>query len=311
MSTILLVLGCAASPNTGVDPMPSSPPESGDTSTVVFDPLAGIGEVTLVADGFVFTEGPTWRAAEGVLLFTDIPENRIHQLTPPDTVEVFVDNSQFANGLDSALDGTLLVAQHDARRVAVISANGTESALVETYQGQRFNSPNDLAVRSDGTLYFTDPPYGLANRPREIDFNGLFRLAPGATEPVAEYEGDTNTTRPNGVVLSPDESTLYLADTIGPIWSFDVAADGSLSNPQVFADDLASADGMAIDSGGNLFVTARTGVRVYAPDGSLWGVIEVPDQPANCAFGDEDRRSLYITARERLYRVRTAQPGLW
>jgi gluconolactonase len=281
-------------------------------TTETFDPLQGIGTVELVADGFMFTEGPTWRSAEQRLLFTDIPANTIHQLTPPDAVSVFVADSGRANGLDSDLDGLLLAAEHANRRVSRTLANGTVVTVVSEYMGDRLNSPNDIAVRSDGTIYFTDPPYGIdPNTEQELEFNGVFRVAPdgGLT---AEWEG-AKSSRPNGLVLSPDESVLYVADTMAGVMVFDVNADGSLSNERDFIETLPSADGMAIDMGGNLFVTTATGVQVFDPTGNSWGTIEIPDgrAPANCAFGGDDARTLYITAREALYRVSLLRPGLY
>lgn len=280
--------------------------------TAPTDPLVGIGKPEIVSEGYAFLEGPTWREAEGVLLFTDIPNARIHRLDPTDDgVTVYDPASNQANGLDTDVDGSLLAAEHASRRVTRRGADGTVVGTIDEWQGSAFNSPNDLAVHTNGTVYFTDPPYGLAGRAREIAFNGVFRVPDESTGPIVEYEGDADATRPNGIVLSPDETLLYVADTQGGISVFDVAGDGDLSNRRSFTEDVSGADGMAVDAAGNLFVTASDGVRVFAPDATLWGVIEVPEQPANCAFGDADRRTLYVTARTRLYRVRLASPGLY
>ena len=287
-----------------------APTDSTATPDPPANPLEGIGKPEIVAEGFAFTEGPTWREADGVLLFTDIPNARIHQLDPADdTVTVYDPASNQANGLDTDVDGRLLVAEHQSRRVTRRNADGTVAESITAWDGKAFNSPNDLTVRSDGTVYFTDPPYGLDGRPREIDFNGVFRLPPGSSNPEVEWEGDANATRPNGIVLSPDESVLYLADTQGGVTAFDVATDGSLANPRTFSDQVFGGDGMAVDARGNLYVTSFAGVQVFAPDGTEWGTITLDDQPANCAFGDADARTLYMTARSRLYRVRLAQPG--
>jgi len=277
-----------------------------------FDPLEGIGMVELVADGFVFTEGPTWRSAEQRLLFSDIPANTIYQLTPPDDVVVFRADSGEANGLDSDVDGLLLAAEHANRRVSRTLANGTVVTVASEYLGDPLNSPNDIAVRSDGTIYFTDPPYGINPATEQVlEFNGVFRVAPNG-DLSAEWEG-AKSTRPNGLVLSPDESVLYVADSTAGVMVFDVNADGSLSNERAFIETLPIADGMAIDAAGNLFVTTSTGVQVFDRAGEPWGTIVVPDgrAPANCAFGGEDARILYITAREALYRVSLANPGLY
>jgi len=277
-----------------------------------FDPLEGIGMVELVADGFVFTEGPTWRSAEQRLLFSDIPANTIYQLTPPDDVVVFRADSGEANGLDSDIDGLLLAAEHANRRVSRTLANGTVVTVASEYLGDPLNSPNDIAVRSDGTIYFTDPPYGINPATQQVlEFNGVFRVAPNG-DLSAEWEG-AKSTRPNGLVLSPDESVLYVADSTAGVMVFDVNADGSLSNERAFIETLPIADGMAIDAAGNLFVTTSTGVQVFDRAGEPWGTIVVPDgrAPANCAFGGEDARTLYITARQALYEVRLMRPGLY
>ncbi|MGB3052604.1 MAG: SMP-30/gluconolactonase/LRE family protein, partial [Polyangiales bacterium] len=178
--------------------------------------------------------------------------------------------------------------------------------------GDPLNSPNDIAVRSDETIYFTDPPFGINPATEQVlEFNGVFRVAPDG-ELTAEWEG-AKSTRPNGLVLSPDERLLYVADSTAGVMVFDVNADGSLTNERAFIETLPTADGMAIDTGGNLFVSTNTGVQVFDPSGDLWGTIEVPDGrvPANCAFGGADARTLYITAREALYRVSLVNPGLY
>jgi len=269
------------------------------------NPLDGIGAVTLVAGELQFVEGPQWIAADGVLLFSDIPADTIYQLAPPDTVTVFRSPSGNSNGLALDPDGALLAAEHGNRRV---SRDGT--TVADAYQGMRLNSPNDVVASSDGTIYFTDPPYGIADADRELPFMGVFRVPAAGGAPVAEWEGGL-AARPNGIALAPDESRLYVADTAdGMLRAWDVAGDGSLSGETVVTADVPGADGMAVDDVGNLFVTTSTGIRIFAPDGTSWGTITVPEQPANCAFGGADRRTLYITARTSLYRVELAAPGL-
>jgi len=278
-----------------------------------FDPLEGIGTAELVADGFEFTEGPTWRTAEQRLLFSDIPGDTIFELTPPDSIVVFRISSGNANGLDSDVDGLLLAAEHGNRRVSRTLSDGTIVDVASEYLGDPLNSPNDIAVRSDGMIYFTDPPYGIdPDTEQVLEFNGVFRVDP-VGKLTAEWMG-AKSTRPNGLVLSPDERILYVADTTGGVtMAFDLDPDGSLSGQRVFVDDVFFPDGMAIDTGGNLFVTTALGVRVYDPEGNLWGTIEIPDGriPANCAFGGDDARTLYITATEALYKVSLVHPGLY
>ena len=273
-----------------------------------FDPLDGAGEVELVSEDFLFTEGPAWRSADGVLLFSDIDGNCIHRLSPPLAIDVFRADSGRSNGLASDPDGLLLAAEHGARRVSRTLAGGVVETLVDRYQGMRLNSPNDIAVRADGTIYFSDPPYGIDPADRELDFNGLFRVDPDGAV-TAEWRGALES-RPNGVALSPDQRTLYLADTTAGLTAFTVESDGSLSDERSFVPTVPNGDGLAVDTGGNLYVAAADGVRVYAPDGALWGTLAVPRQPANVGFGDADSRTLYITARQGLYRVQLAHPGI-
>ncbi|MEM9488578.1 MAG: SMP-30/gluconolactonase/LRE family protein [Myxococcota bacterium] len=272
------------------------------------DPLDGVGTAELLQGGFTFIEGPVWRVDDGVLLFSDIPENTIHRLTPPSTVDVFLNPSGNSNGLTNYTDGRLVVAEHGTRRISIRAADNTVAEEWGMYEGDRLNSPNDIAVRSDGTLYFTDPPYGIQPGDQELAFNGVFRVDP-AGQIVVEDERAVER-RPNGIALSPDETVLYVADTAdGAVVAYDVAADGSLSGARQLTDATPNADGMAVDQDGNLFVTTAEGVKVFAPDGSLWGTITVPEQPANCAFGGEDGKTLFITARTGLYQVPVVIPG--
>lgn len=229
-----------------------------------FNPLDGIGEVELVADDFERTEGPTWRTAEGTLLFSDIPANTIYELTPPNTIAVFRDDSGNSNGLDSDVDGLLLAAEHGNRRLSRTLSDGTIVDVASEYQGDPLNSPNDIAVRSDGTIYFTDPPHGRDQDPERVfvlEFNGVFRVPPAGDELIAEWEGEKESENPNGLVLSPDESILYVAvDSAHRVMAFDVNLDGSLSGQRTFLDNVPGPDGMAVDTGGNLFVAAVSGV---------------------------------------------------
>jgi gluconolactonase len=186
--------------------------------------------------------------------------------------------------------------------------------LLEKYEGKRFNSPNDLVYKSDGSLYFTDPPYGLvkqdADPAKELKFNGVFRYAGGKLQAVIQ-----DLTRPNGLAFSPDETTLYVANSEPQrLWMrYDVEADGSVSNGRVFADVTAekedgNPDGMKVDSRGNVYASGPGGVWVFAPDGKHLGTIKPPETPANCNWGD-DGMSLYITARTSVYRIRVAVSG--
>jgi gluconolactonase len=271
------------------------------------DPRLGVTGPTTVDDTLLFAEGPVWR--DDHLLFSDLDADAIYRLDPPAARSSFHTPSGESNGLALDLDGSLLAAQQAERRVARIDDLGTETVVVDSYQGSQLNSPNDLVVRSDGTLYFTDPDYGLPG-PRELAFNGLFRLPPGQA-PVAEWEGSPPDNEPNGVALSPDESTLYVSDSgAGEVLAWSVAPDGVLSNPRLFASGLTIPDGMCVDHRGNLWVASwAPRLEVYSPDGGHWGGFPLPAPGTNCAFGGADGRDLYVTAQSHLLRYRVLTGG--
>lgn len=258
------------------------------------------GPVEKVADGFKFTEGPLWIEDEG-LVFSDVPADTIFKADKT----VFRKPSGKSNGLTLDRQGRLIACEHWNRRVSRTNKDGTVVAIAERYEGKRLNSPNDVVVRSDGTVLFTDPRYGLEGRKAELDFAGVYALLPDGTLKLL----DKSFTAPNGLALSPDEKLLYVADSKGGfIQVFDVAADGALSNSRRFCD-TPNPDGLKIDERGWVWTTARDGVRVYKPDGKLAGTIAFPEKPANCAFGDADSKTLYVTARHGLYKVRCTVKG--
>jgi gluconolactonase len=272
--------------------------------------LVESGDPELLATGFQFTEGPVW-LPDGYLLFSDIPADRIYEWAPDGDATVWREPSGNSNGLTLDRQGRLIACEHGNRRVSRMTADGTVDALVDRYQGNRLNSPNDVVVKSDGTVYFTDPPYGIEPEEREQPCNGVYRILNGGALELMVDDFD----RPNGLAFSPDESILYIADSPRRhVRAFDVLPDGSLTNSRVFADmdhpQPGSPDGMKVDEEGHLYVAGATGVWVFEPDGTHLGVIVTPERPANCAWGDPDRKSLYITARTSLYRIRVKVPGL-
>ena len=282
-------------------PLPPSDAPPADAPPT--DPLDGVGTAELLGSGFMFLEGPQWIEATGELVFSDIPASTIHVVRAGGAIEVFRMPSGSSNGLAMDPDGCLLAGEHSGRRVSrACPPTAVATTVVSTFEGSPLNSPNDLVVRSDGTIYFTDPPYGLGGTPSALGFMGLFRIAPSGTL-VVEVRGPPSA-RPNGVALSPDERVLYGGDSEADrVRASDVAVDGSLSGERTFVASVPTPDGMAVDVAGNLFVAAADGVRVYAPDGTPWGTLDVPMQPANCAFGGADHRTLFVTARTALYRV--------
>lgn len=287
-----------------------------------------------VAEGFTWAEGPAWIAGSdgGHLLFTDVPENRLYRWSPREGLSVFLEPSGYAgppldalrepgaNGLHPEPGGTVLLADSGSRLVARLDlATKKKTPLATHYQGRRFNSPNDLVRRRDGTVFFTDPPYGLTgiddSPAKELRFNGVYRLDPDGRVRLL----DDRLRYPNGIALSPDERTLYVAnsDPAHPLWiAYALDERGEVAGRRVFADasDLVAQgapglpDGMAVASDGTLFATGPGGVLVFAPDGRRLGRIETGTAVSNCAFGD-DGRSLYMTSDHFVARVRVTVAG--
>lgn len=272
--------------------------------------LVESSEAERLATGFQFTEGPVWIPDVG-LLFSDIPGNRINKWTESEGISVWREPSGNSNGLTYDLEGRLLACEHGNRRVSRTEKDGTVLTLADTFDGHLLNSPNDIVGKSDGTIYFTDPPYGIKPEEKEQPHNGVYLLrSDGSLELLADdFE------RPNGLAFSPDESTLYIDDSFHRhVRAFDVASDGTISNGRIITDmdhpQPGSPDGMKVDEAGHLYVTGPTGIWILEADGTVLGVFSPPEMPANIAWGDDDRRSLYITARTSLYRIRVSVPGM-
>jgi gluconolactonase len=261
-----------------------------------------------VGDGFRFTEGPAWLPGD-YLVFSDIPADTMYRWTMADGVDVFRRPSRHANGNTVDRQGRLVTCEHGARRVTRTEQAGSVTVLAEEFEGKKLNSPNDAVVKSDGTVWFTDPTYGLKKREKELDGNYVFRLDP-ETGDMAVVAKDFD--MPNGLCFSPDERTLYIADSGKEpvVRVFRVTEDNTLEGGEVFCRvPKGVPDGMRVDEDGRLFATSGEGVCVYSPEGVLLGKILTPETAANCAFGGPDGRTLYITASTAVHRVPLAVRG--
>lgn len=275
-----------------------------------------VGRLETLADGFAFTEGPVWNDAENALYFSDIPNSRILRWQDGD-VSTHRAPSNMANGMASDGAGSLIVCEHATSSVSRLHPDGTVERLASTFGGRELNSPNDVVVRSDGLIYFTDPLYGRnpffgIPRSPELDFQGVYLIRPGADEPQLLLN---DFIAPNGLCFSDDESLLYVNDSERMhIRVFEVAPDGSLGSGEVFFTESGEPtegvpDGMKIDMAGNVVCTGPRGLWWISPGGELLSTLEVPEIVGNFCFGGADRRDLYICASTSLYRTRPSTPG--
>lgn len=285
-------------------------------STIMFVQLSSaqdsdlVGEPEMIADGFQFTEGPYWHP-NGFLIFSDIPASIIYKWSQESgEAEPWVEPSGNSNGISAMPDGQILVAQH-AGRVSQINDDLELEPIAEEYDGKRLNSPNDIAVRSDGLIYFTDPPFGVSDEDRELDFSGVFRIDPDGSLTLV-YDGFS---LPNGLVFTPDESHFYINESeTGDILRFEVDEHGDLSSPELFANvgpmgELGGADGMVTDSDGRLYTTGPNGFIVFDNEGNRIHHFQFEHQITNMTWGGEEKTDLYITAPDRVYRLTTSAQG--
>lgn len=296
--------------------------------------------VEKLGDGFQFLEGPVWvhSKGSGYLLFSDIPANVIRKWDPKSGFSVYLEKSGYtgpdgtdaggqtnngfgmvilvgSNGITLDRQGRIVFCAHGDRQVVRLEKNGKRTVLASMFEGKRLNSPNDLVFRHDGTLYFTDPPAGLRqgdkDPKKEQPFNGVYRLQKGKLTLVAK-----DFARPNGIAFSPDEKYLYVNDTLRKIIvRFDVAPNGDTSNPTTITDMNSDTrpgapDGMKVDQKGNIYCTGPGGFWIMAPDGKHIATVNTKQLPANLNWGDDDAKTLYLTARTGLYRIRLNIPGV-
>jgi gluconolactonase len=269
-------------------------------------------QIDRLATGFVFTEGPLWNARENYLIFSDIPASQIKKWTPDNGISDFRAPSGKSNGLTYDKQGRLIACEHANRRVSRTEADGTVVTLADSYDDngvKKLNSPNDVIVKTDGSIYFSDPPWGLTAEfgelgNEELGYRGVFRLSPdGATLTLLTREFPT----PNGLCFSPDESVLYINCTESMVVNaYDVQADGTIANGRTILREEGEGgapDGMKIDERGNIYVTGPGGIWVCTPAGMVLGVIRIPEMVANLAWGGENWDTLFVTASTSLYRV--------
>jgi gluconolactonase len=326
-TSAVFLAGCSTAP---APTAAATPEKKGVGSLVRLDPAFDAivpkdAIIEKVGGGFGFTEGPLWRP-DGKLWFSDVTGNMVRSITPDGKVEVLIDKAggettapagSFIgpNAMIADKDGFVLLCQHTNRRIVRLDKDLKQTVFLDKFQGKKFNSPNDLVYKSDGSLYFTDPPYGLLKQDedpaKELKFNGVFLYSKGKLTAIIK-----DLTRPNGIAFSPDEKVLYISnsDEKKKVWMrYDVKPDGTVANGKVFADVTAETepglpDGMKVDSLGNVYGSGPGGVWVFSPDGKHIGTIKPGETPANAAWAD-DGKTLYITATTGVYRMKLAVAG--
>lgn len=262
--------------------------------------VAPTAEIKKLGGELKFTEGPIWIAEKKMLIFSDIPAAKLMQWTAEKGVSEFRP-SENSNGNTLDNEGRLVTCQHSGRNVVRTEKDGKITVVVDKYDGKKLNSPNDVVVKSDGTLWITDPPYGIPkDQKKEQEGNWVYRFDPkDGKMTVVSKDFDM----PNGLAFSPDEKRLYIADSGKGrrVGAFDVKADGTLSAAVLWME--GGSDGMRVDEKGNIYTTTGDGVRIFNPEGKRIATIKFPEGPANCAFGGEDGRTLFVTARTGLYSI--------
>lgn len=285
-------------------------------SPKLLDLIDADAQLEQLGTGCEFTEGPVWHAEGKFLLFSDIPANKMKKWTAEEGITNFRVPSGKSNGLTYDKQGRLVTAEHANRRVSRTEADGTVVTIASHYEDKRLNSPNDVIVKSDGSIYFSDPPYGLTadygvEGEQDLDFQGVYRLSPdGQTVTLLVDDFD----RPNGLCFSPDESILYINDTERMhIRVFDVQSDGTIANGRIFAEEEGEdgvPDGMKIDVHGNVYLAGPGGIWIFDPSGEHLGVLQTPERAANLGWGGDDWSTLFITASTSLYSIQCKVSGI-
>lgn len=279
-----------------------------------FEPVSGDFELLRLSTGYRWTEGPAYFPAGRYLLFSDAPNDQVLRYDEvTGRTSAFLAPAGYHNGHSVDRQGRLLSCEHGARRVTRTEPDGSLTVLADHYQGKRLNSPNDIVEHGDGSIWFTDPDYGIDTdyegfaAEQELDGCYLFRVVPGEEPRVACADFE----RPNGLAFSLDESRLYVADSErAHLRVFDVAPDGTLNGGEVFAECTAGVfDGFRLDAAGRLWCSSAEGVHVYDPDGTLLGKLHVPETVANLTFGGPKRNDLYLTGSTSLYTIRLRVAG--
>jgi gluconolactonase len=294
--------------------MGSSAQSITESDPAFFSIVAKGAKVEKLAGDLKFTEGPVW-SKEGFLLFSDIPANTIYKWQNGKLSE-YLKPSGNSNGLAYDKAGDLIACEHGTRSLQKIDAHKKSTVVAASYQGKKLSSPNDLAIKSDGSIYFTDPPFGLpkqdSDSAKELKINGVYRLKDGIVTLL-----DSSFVRPNGIAFSPDEKYLYVSQSeVQLLWKkFELTKDGLLVNGSVFYDasklqGKGYADGLKVDVKGNLYCTAPGGIAVFSKEGKFLGTIHFPEITTNCAFGEADKKTLFVTAGTGLYKIRLNIPGI-